>query len=175
MEKKTVVVLDFGAQYNQLIARRVRECRVYCVLLPYNTPLSKIRALKPKAIIMTGGPSSVSRNLSPKCDPAIFKLGIPILGICYGMQLLGYLLGGKVGRTKRREYGHADLIIDKRERLFSGLGKKEKVWMSHGDQVLRLPEGFVRLAHTKNSRIASMCHPVKRFYGVQFHPEVVHT
>ncbi len=175
MQKQTVVVLDFGAQYNQLIARRIRECSIYCVLLPYNTPLSKIMDLKPRAIIMTGGPSSVSKKGSPKCDSRIFGLGIPILGICYGMQLMGYLLGGKVGQTKKREYGHAELIIDDKHKLFSMLGRKQKVWMSHGDQVLRLPKGFKKLAHTKNSKVASMCHPEKKFYGVQFHPEVVHT
>lgn len=175
MNKDTVVILDFGAQYNQLIARRVRECNIYCALLPYNTPISKIRALRPRAIIMTGGPSSVSRKGSPKCDHGIFNLGVPVLGICYGMQLMGYMLGGRVGQTKRREYGHADLIIDRKERFFSGLKRKEKVWMSHGDQVLKLPKGFTRLAHTKNSKIASMCDFEKKFYGVQFHPEVAHT
>ena len=170
MQKQTVVVLDFGAQYNQLIARRIRECSIYCALLPYNTPLSKIVALKPKAIIMTGGPSSVSRKGSPKCDSRIFGLGVPILGICYGMQLMGYLLGGKVGQTKKCEYGHAELIIDDKHKLFSGLGRKQKVWMSHGDQVLRLPKGFKKLAHTKNSKVASMCHPEKRFYPPPHYP-----
>ena len=175
MQKETVVVLDFGAQYNQLIARRVRECNVYCALLPYNTPFAKIKSLKPSAIILTGGPSSVTRKGSPKCDSRIFGLNVPILGICYGMQLMGYLLGGKVGKTKRREYGHAELIIDKKDRLYSGWKRKEKIWMSHGDQVLKLPKGFVKLGHTKNSKIASMFHPEKKIYGVQFHPEVVHT
>jgi GMP synthase (glutamine-hydrolysing) len=153
----------------------VRECNIYCVLLPYNTPVSKIKALNPRAIIMTGGPSSVSCKGSPKCDPEIFELGIPILGICYGMQLMGYLLDGKVGRTRKREYGHAELIIDDKDGFFKGWHRKEKVWMSHGDHVLKLPNGFKRLAHTKNSRIASMADPCKRLYGVQFHPEVVHT
>jgi len=193
MQKETVVVLDFGAQYNQLIARRVRECNIYCVLLPYNTSLAKIKSLKPSAIILTGGPSSVTKKGSPKCDSRIFSLNIPILGICYGMQLMGYLLGGKVGKSKRSEYGHAELIIDKLPvrprrstyavdlrgrtglRFYSGWKRKEKIWMSHGDQVLKLPKGFVRLAHTKNSRIASMFHPEKKIYGVQFHPEVAHT
>ena len=175
MQKDTVVVLDFGAQYNQLIARRVRECNVYCILLPYNTSIEKIKATKPRAIIMTGGPSTVSKKDSPKCNPLIFELGIPILGICYGMQLMGYSLGGKVGQTRNREYGHAELIIDKRDKLFAGFKKREKVWMSHGDQVLKLPKGFTGLAHTKNSRIASMCNTEKKFYAVQFHPEVVHT
>ena len=175
MQKDTVVVLDFGAQYNQLIARRVRECNVYCALLPYNTPVSKIKSLRPKAIILTGGPSSVLQRGAPKCSKAIFELGVPVLGICYGMQLMGYLLGGKVGKSKRREYGHAELIEDKKDILYSGWKRKEKIWMSHGDQVLKLPKGFVRLGHTKNSKIASMFHPEKKIYGVQFHPEVVHT
>ena len=175
MQKDTVVVLDFGSQYNQLIARRVRECNVYCVLLPYDTSLTKIRALNPRSIILSGGPSSVSSKSSPKCKKEIFELGIPILGICYGMQLMGYLLGGRVDKSTKREYGHAELFIDKKEKLFSGCGKKEKVWMSHGDQVLALPKGFTKLAHTKNSKIASMYHPDKKIYAVQFHPEVVHT
>jgi len=175
MQKETVVILDFGSQYNQLIARRVRECEVFCVLMPYNTPLAKIKAMDPKAIILSGGPASVTHRASPKCNPGIFELGVPILGICYGMQLLGYLLGGRVGKDKKREYGHAELIIDKRKGLFSGCRKKEKVWMSHGDQVLDMPKGFIKLAHTKNSRIAGIYHPEKKFYGVQFHPEVVHT
>lgn len=175
MQKETVIILDFGSQYNQLIARRIRECCVFSVLIPYNTPLARIKAMNPKAIILSGGPSSVTRKTSPKCSSKIFELGVPVLGICYGMQLLGYLLRGRVGKAKRREYGHADLIIDRKEALFSGCHKKEKVWMSHGDQVLSLPEGFVKLAHTENSKIASMVHPGKKLYGVQFHPEVVHT
>ena len=175
MSKDTVIILDFGAQYNQLIARRVRECNVYSLLLPYNVDISKIKALNPKAIILTGGPSSVSEKGSPKCDPGIFDLGVPILGICYGMQLMGYLLNGRVGKAKSREYGNAELILDKRDVFFKGWHKTEKVWMSHGDQVLELPDGFVRLAHTKNSPIASMADPSRKLYGVQFHPEVVHT
>lgn len=175
MHKETVIVLDFGAQYNQLIARRIRESNVYCVLLPYNVSLARIKALRPKAIILTGGPASVHKKGAPKCNKEIFELGVPILGICYGMQLMGYLLGGRVGKSKRREYGHAELIIAKKERFFSDCNRKEKVWMSHGDQVLTLPKGFRRLAHTQNSKIASMYHPEKKFYGVQFHPEVIHT
>ncbi|MFH1479472.1 MAG: glutamine-hydrolyzing GMP synthase [Candidatus Omnitrophota bacterium] len=175
MKKETVVILDFGSQYNQLIARRVRECNVYSVLIPYDTSIAKIKALNPKAIILTGGPSRVSRKSSPKCSGDIFRLGIPVLGICYGMQLMGHMLGGKVSRTQKREYGHADLMINNKERLFSGLNRHELVWMSHGDEVVKLPKGFTRLAHTKNSKFASIAHPKKRFYGVQFHPEVAHT
>ena len=175
MQKDTVVILDFGSQYNQLIARRVRECNVYSILVPCNTPVSEIRAIRPKAIILSGGPASVHERNSPKCSKEIFEMGVPILGICYGMQLLGYLLGGRVGPAKRREYGHTELIIDKKDRFFEGCDKKEKVWMSHGDQVLKLPKGFKQLAHTRNTKIAVMFDPERRFYGVQFHPEVAHT
>lgn len=175
VQKDTVVILDFGSQYNQLIARRVRECNVYSILIPYNTSVSEIRAMKPKAIILSGGPASVHEKLSPKCDKEIFEMAVPILGICYGMQLLGHLLGGKVGPATRREYGHAELIIDKKDKFFDGCTKREKVWMSHGDQVLKLPKGFKQLAHTRNTKVAGMFDPERRFYGVQFHPEVVHT
>jgi len=175
MKKDTVVILDFGSQYNQLIARRVRECKVYSVLIPYSASIEKIRSYNPKAIILTGGPASVMEKGSPKANPDIFKLGVPVLGICYGMQFTAYALGGKVGKSKKREYGYAELILNKKEKFFSGFQKKEKVWMSHGDKVQEKPEGFIVLAHTKNSHIASMADPARRIYGVQFHPEVIHT
>ena len=175
MKKDTVIILDFGSQYNQLIARRVRECKVYSVLMPYNTPIRKIKSYNPKAIILTGGPASVAEKGSPKADPAIFKLGIPVLGICYGMQFTAYALGGKVGKSKKREYGYSELVLNRREKFFAGFQKREKVWMSHGDKVQEKPKGFIVLAHTKNSHIASMADPVRRIYGVQFHPEVIHT
>jgi len=175
MKKDTVVILDFGSQYNQLIARRVRECKVYSVLMPYNTPVWKIKSYNPKAIILTGGPASVTEKGAPRANPAIFKLGVPILGICYGMQFTAYALGGKVGKSKKREYGYAELILNRKERFFKLFQKKEKVWMSHGDKVQEMPKGFVILAHTKNSHIASMADPVRKIYGVQFHPEVIHT
>ncbi|MFA5388820.1 MAG: glutamine-hydrolyzing GMP synthase [Candidatus Omnitrophota bacterium] len=175
MKKDTVVILDFGSQYNQLIARRVRECKVYSVLIPYNTPIWKIKSYNPKAIIMTGGPASVTAKGAPKADPAIFKLGVPVLGICYGMQFTAYALGGRVGRSRKREYGYAELTLNKKERFFTGFRKKEKVWMSHGDKVQETPEGFIILAHTRNSHIASMADPKRKIYGVQFHPEVIHT
>ena len=175
MKKDTVVILDFGSQYNQLIARRVRECKVYSVLIPYNTPTWKIKSYNPKAIILTGGPASVTEKGAPRANPEIFKLGVPILGICYGMQFTAYALGGKVGKSKKREYGYAELVLNKKERFFKLFQKKEKVWMSHGDKVQEMPKGFVILAHTKNSHIASMADTVRKIYGVQFHPEVIHT
>ena len=175
MRKDTVIILDFGSQYNQLIARRVRECKVYSVLMPYNTPVWKIKSYNPKAIILTGGPASVTEKGSPKANPEIFKLGIPVLGICYGMQLTAYALGGKVGKSKKREYGYAQLVLNKKEVFFKGFKGKEKVWMSHGDKVQEKPKGFTILAHTKNSHIASMADLKKKIYGVQFHPEVIHT
>jgi GMP synthase (glutamine-hydrolysing) len=175
MQKDTVVILDFGSQYTQLIARRVRECKVYSVLMPYNTPIGKIKSYNPKAIILTGGPASVMEKSSPRANPEIFKLGVPILGICYGMQFTAYALGGKVGRSKKREYGYAELILNKREKFFRGFNQKEKVWMSHGDKVQEKPRGFTILAHTKNSHIASMADLKRKIYGVQFHPEVIHT
>ena len=175
MHKDTVIILDFGSQYNQLIARRVRECKVYSVLIPYNTSIEKIKSYNPKAIILTGGPASVTTKGSPEADPRIFKLGVPILGICYGMQFTAYALGGKVGKSKKREYGYAELILNKRENFFAGFEKKEKVWMSHGDKVQETHKGFIVLAHTKNSHIASMTDSKRKIYGVQFHPEVIHT
>ena len=175
MKKDTVVILDFGSQYNQLIARRVRECKVYSVLMPYNTPIDKIKSFNPKAIILTGGPASVTVKGSPKADPRIFKLGVPVLGICYGMQFTAYALGGKVRKSKKREYGYAELTLNRKDRFFKGFQKKEKVWMSHGDKVQEMPKGFKILAHTKNSHIASMADSKRKIYGVQFHPEVIHT
>lgn len=175
MQKDTVVILDFGTQYNQLIARRVRECKVYSVIVPYNMPVEKIKSLNPKAIILSGGPASVTAKNSPRISPRIFRLGVPIMGICYGMQLMAYMLGGRVTKSKKREYGYSELILNKKDRFFTGFHRKEKVWMSHGDKVQEKPKGFIILAHTKNSHIASMADPKKRFYGIQFHPEVVHT
>ena len=175
MKKDTVVILDFGSQYNQLIARRVRECKVYSVLIPYNTPVWKIKSYNPRAIILTGGPASVTEKGAPRANPEIFKLGVPILGICYGMQFTAYALGGKVGKSKKREYGYAELVLNRKEGFFKLFQKKEKVWMSHGDKVQEMPKGFKILAHTKNSHIASMADPVRKIYGVQFHPEVIHT
>ncbi len=173
-----IIILDFGSQYTQLIARRVRECKIYSEIHPYNLPLEKIRSLSPKGIILSGGPSSVYEKDAPRCDPDLFKTGIPILGICYGMQLIAQSLGGKVSHSEKREYGNARLIIDRPARLFKGIkgrGESLKVWMSHGDQIKRLPKGFYILAHSENTPIAAIEDPEKKIYGLQFHPEVVHT
>ncbi|MFA5104415.1 MAG: glutamine-hydrolyzing GMP synthase [Candidatus Margulisiibacteriota bacterium] len=176
MEKHDlIVVLDFGAQYSMLIARRVRECNVYSELLPYNTPLEELKKRDVKGIILSGGPGSVYEKDAPKLDPRIWESGIPILGICYGMQLMAKDLSGDVKGEKTREYGKATLTIDDHTNLFAGLGKELTSWMSHGDSVTKLPEGFKVLAHTDATKIAAMGSKEKRLYGVQFHPEVMHT
>lgn len=176
MEKHDlIVVLDFGAQYSMLIARRVRECNVYSELLPYDTPLEKLKEKEVKGIILSGGPSSVYEPNAPKLDPRIWNSGIPILGICYGMQLMAKELGGEVKAEKTREYGKADLVIDDHTNLFAGLSKKLVSWMSHGDSVTKLPSGFKVQAHTDTTPIAAIGNKEKKLYAVQFHPEVVHT
>ncbi len=176
--KNLIVVLDFGSQTTQLIARRVREANVYCEIHPFNISLERLKAMAPKGIILSGGPSSVYDKDAPRVEKGLFELGIPILGICYGMQLTSYLLGGKVERSDHREYGHAKLIIDEPDEIFHGLSTGEpghQVWMSHGDRIERLPEGFKALAHSKSSPFAAMANRELPIYGVQFHPEVVHT
>jgi len=173
-----ILILDFGSQYTQLIARRVRECQIYSEIQPYNFPLKRIKALSPKGIILSGGPSSVYESGAPCCDPQLLRMGIPILGICYGMQLIGHLLGGEVAHSEKREYGKARLIIDREGRLFKGIGKKGnslQVWMSHGDQIRRLPPGFYAVAHSCNTPFAAVEDRRRGIYGLQFHPEVVHT
>jgi GMP synthase (glutamine-hydrolysing) len=170
-----IAVLDFGAQYAHLIARRIRECKVYSELFPYNTSSDELRRLHPKGIILSGGPASVYAKDAPICDPKIFSLGIPVLGICYGLQLMAHMLGGAVSRAKRREYGRTRLIIDDRSDIFKGLPQSLNVWMSHGDRVIKLPKGFSVIAHTANSPIAAMRDRKRKLYGVQFHPEVSNT
>jgi GMP synthase (glutamine-hydrolysing) len=170
-----IVVLDFGSQYSNLICRRIRDINVYCEVLPYNTSIKELKKLRPNGIIFSGGPASVYFDDSPKPDKEIFGLGIPILGICYGHQLIIDHFGGKVKRTSAREYGRADLIIDINCDLFSTSDNKIKCWMSHGDAAERLPEGFEILGHTENSFSAAIANEDKRLYGIQFHPEVVHT
>ncbi len=175
MSRNLVVILDFGAQYRQLIARRVRESRVYCEVLPYDTSAERIREMDPRGIIFTGGPASVYEEGAPRPDEGLYELGIPILGICYGMQLMALELGGEVERAPRREYGAAELFIDVEEPLFSGISSPTRSWMSHGDRILSPPPGFEVLAHTANSPVAAMGDPARGLYGVQFHPEVAHT
>lgn len=175
MQQELVVVLDFGGQYTQLIARRIRECRVFCEMLPYNTSLSVIKEKQPRGIVFSGGPSSVYQEGAPSCDPEIYELGIPILGICYGMQLMAYQLGGVVVPTEHREYGRAELEVLRREGIFSCFESRAQCWMSHGDRVEEPPPGFVVYARTERAPVAAMGDEKRRLYAVQFHPEVVHT
>ncbi|MGC8863779.1 MAG: glutamine-hydrolyzing GMP synthase [Armatimonadota bacterium] len=173
--EELVIILDFGGQYTQLIARRIRECRVYCEIVPYDTPLDQIKAERPRALVFSGGPASVYEPGAPRVDPAIYGFGIPILGICYGTQLMAYQLGGKVTPGKNREYGRTELQVTDSQGLFAGLEDRLICWMSHGDLVESVPEGFVISATTQNTPVAAMEDRVRRLYGVQFHPEVVHT
>jgi GMP synthase (glutamine-hydrolysing) len=170
-----ILILDFGSQYTQLIARRVREAKVYCEILPFRTAIEDIKQRKPTGIILSGGPSSVYQSEAPRPDSKIWDIGVPILGICYGMQLMTEHFGGVVKKADHREYGPADIQIDHANGIFSGLGNSLPVWMSHGDAADALPQGFVRLAHSRNSPFAAIAKPDARFYGVQFHPEVHHT
>ncbi|MGQ9678894.1 MAG: glutamine-hydrolyzing GMP synthase [bacterium] len=170
-----VLVFDFGSQYTQLIARRIRELRVFSEIVPFNLPPEEVLARSPRAMIFSGGPASVFKRKAPFPDEAVFNLGIPILGICYGMQLTAYLLGGKVTRGGGREYGGAQFEKISSSPLLSGLPKKFAVWMSHGDSVTRLPTGFVKLGRTGHLAIGAMADEKRRVYGVQFHPEVEHT
>ncbi|HHY65067.1 MAG TPA: glutamine-hydrolyzing GMP synthase, partial [Clostridiaceae bacterium] len=175
MKHDKILILDFGGQYNQLIARRVREANVYCEVLPYNLSIEKIREFGPKGIIFTGGPASVLEDNAPKCDKKVFELGIPILGICYGMQLMSVMLGGEVSRAVSREYGKVHITVDDGNILFSGIEKDTSCWMSHTFHVSRLPENFHGIASSANCPIAAMADDTRKLYGVQFHPEVVHT
>lgn len=175
MHEERILVLDFGSQYTQLIARRIRENRVYSEIFPYNIPLKKIKEFSPKGIILSGGPSSVYDKNAPLLDRQIFKLGIPILGICYGMQVMAHLIGGRVSKSRKREYGRATLLIDDRRDIFKGIKHKSVVWMSHGDRILRCPQMFKPVAHTDNSPVAAMADKNRGLFAFQFHPEVVHT
>ena len=175
MQSDTVVVLDFGSQYTQLIARRVREHKVFSLILPFSASREEILSHRPRAVIFSGSPANVYQQGAPLPDPKILNLGVPVLGICYGLQLIGHLLKGEVRRVERREYGHAELFVDTSDGLFHKLPKKLTCWMSHGDQLVRLPKGFEPLAHTPSSRYAAIRDERRRIYGVQFHPEVVHT
>ena len=175
MQKELIIVLDFGSQYSQLIARRIREQHVYCEIYPYNTPPSKLIEINPNGMVLSGGPASVYAEGAPLCDKQILAIGIPVLGICYGMQLMAHLLGGQVDAAAQREYGFAELFIDELTPLFDGFDNTLKVWMSHGDRITRIPEGFRAIAHSQNSPIAVIGDATKHLYGLQFHPEVIHT
>ena len=173
--QETVIIVDFGGQYAQLIARRVRECGVYCEILPYTKSAEEILSHDPKGIILSGGPSSVNAEGAPKMDKAVFNAGIPVLGICYGMQLMCNELGGRVARPEKHEYGHTVFYRDGSCPLFEGVSEKNAVWMSHGDSVAEMPAGFGLAGHTDLTPTAAVADEARRLYGVQFHPEVVHT
>ncbi len=175
--KQRILILDFGSQYTQLIARRVREAQVYCEIHPFNLSLEKIKAFSPVGVILSGGPASVYDRDAPMSDKDILRLDVPILGICYGMQYLTHVLGGRVSKAVDREYGSAEISIEDDRDLFHGFekGEGELVWMSHGDRIDKMPEGFAVLAKSKNSPVAAMADVSKRRFGVQFHPEVAHT
>lgn len=175
MEKELVIVLDFGGQYNQLIARRVRECNVYCEVHPYTIGMDRIREMNPKGIIFTGGPNSVYKEESPRCEKELLEMGIPILGICYGSQLMSYLLGGQVQTAPVSEYGKTEVTVDCSSVLFGDVEEKTVCWMSHTDYIAKAPEGFAVTATTPVCPVAAMECPEKKLYATQFHPEVMHT
>ncbi len=174
-KKEAVAVLDFGSQYSQNIARRVREAHVYCELLPHDVSLAKLERLSPRGYILSGGPASVYGPDAPRVSDYVLRSGVPILGICYGMQLLAHQLGGAVAESTRREYGFARLLLEEENALFEGLDPEPQVWMSHGDRISDLPPRFTILASTDNSPVAAMGNLQRKLYGLQFHPEVVHT
>ena len=175
MKRETVIVLDFGGQYNQLIARRVRECNVYCEIYSYKTDLEKIKAMEPKGIIFTGGPNSVYLEDSPSYAKEIYDLGIPVLGICYGSQLMMHQLGGKVCKTPVREYGKIEVTVDQSSALFENVSEKTICWMSHNDYIEQAAPGFKIIAHTPDCPVAAVENVEKKLYATQFHPEVLHT
>ena len=172
-----ILILDFGSQYTQLIARRIRESRVYCEIHPCTVGIDRIRSLAPQGIVLSGGPASVYDPEAPRVSAEVFELGVPVLGICYGMQLMTHLLGGRVARGLKREYGLAHITVDEARGPLTGFrpGETLPVWMSHADRIEAMPPGFRALAHTENSPVAAMGHEDRPWYGVQFHPEVVHT
>ncbi len=175
IDRQMIVILDFGSQYSELIARRIRETQVYSEVLPYRTSAAQLKQLNPAGIILSGGPNSVYDPGAPQCDPEIWQLGVPVMGVCYGMQLMVQQLGGGVERAERGEYGKASLIIDDPTDLLTNVESGSTMWMSHGDSVIQMPEGFELLAHTENTPCAAIADHQKNFYGVQFHPEVVHS
>ena len=176
MVNEKVIVIDFGGQYNQLVARRVRECNVYCEIYSYKTPLEKIKEMNPKGIILTGGPNSCYEEGAPGCGKELFELGVPVLGLCYGAQLMQHVLGGKVEKAPVREYGKTETYIDgSKDALFKGVEDKTIVWMSHFDYISKIGEGFEVIAHTDDCPVAACQDVARQLYGIQFHPEVLHT
>ncbi len=175
LDRQMIAILDFGSQYSELIARRIRETEVYSEVLSYRTTADQLRELNPKGIILSGGPSSVYDDRAPLCDPEIWTLGIPVIGVCYGMQLMVQQLGGIVERAERGEYGKANLLVDSASKLLDAVPDSSVMWMSHGDSVMQMPDGFELLAHTENTPCAAIADTKRNFYGVQFHPEVVHS
>ena len=175
MQNEMILILDFGGQYNQLIARRVRECSVYCEVKPYTMPLDEIKKMNPKGIIFTGGPKSVTEDNAPKCDPGVFELGIPVLGICYGAQLMGYMLGGKIDRADNREYGKTEIEVDTKSKIFSDVERNTTCWMSHTYFIKEVPKGFKVTSVSDSCPTCAMEDESRNFYAVQFHPEVNHT
>ena len=176
MKRELVIVLDFGGQYNQLVARRVRECNVYCEIYSYKTSLEKIKEMNPKGIILTGGPNSCYEADSPTYSKELFKLGIPVLGLCYGAQLMMHVLGGRVSRADVREYGKTKVIVDKADsKIFENVSKETICWMSHFDTIFEVAPGFERTAHTADCPVAAAENEAEKLYAIQFHPEVLHT
>ncbi|MCM1467793.1 MAG: glutamine-hydrolyzing GMP synthase [Alistipes sp.] len=175
MDRELVVVIDFGGQYNQLVARRVRECNVYCEIYSYKTDLAKIKAMNPKGIILTGGPNSCYEKESPTCTEELFQMGIPVLGLCYGAQLMQFVLGGKVEKAPVREYGKIEVSVDTKSKLFSGVSPTTICWMSHNDYISEIAPGFEIIAHTADCPVAAAQNKDKNLYAIQFHPEVLHT
>lgn len=173
--KDMILVLDFGSQYTQLIARRIRESKIFSKIVPYNISAEEILKLGPKGLILSGGPMSVYDDKAPLPKAEIFKLGLPVLGVCYGMQAISHMFEGKVKRSKDREFGRAELFIDNNRDLFANLSSNLTCWMSHSDEIVKIPTGFVKIAHTLNAPVAAIANRAKKIYGVQFHPEVVHT
>jgi GMP synthase (glutamine-hydrolysing) len=175
MSRETVIVIDFGGQYNQLVARRVRECNVYCEIYSYKTDLSKIKEMNPKGIILTGGPNSCYEEGAPTCSPELFRMGIPVLGLCYGAQLMMHVLGGKVEKAPVREYGKTEVEVDNSSVLFQNVTPKTICWMSHFDYISKTAPEFNTVAHTADCPVAAAENPAQKLYAIQFHPEVLHT
>jgi GMP synthase (glutamine-hydrolysing) len=172
---ESILILDFGSQFTQLIARRIRELNVYCEIHPFNIPFSAVEAFAPSGIVLSGGPSSVYASDAPIPDERIYALGVPVLGICYGLQLMAFQNGGAVNKAPRREFGRAQLLVDDAADIFRNIGGQTEVWMSHGDEVTAMPAGFEKIAHSENAGICAIRNRAKRLYGIQFHPEVVHS